>query len=487
MTIEISNRHRLLFFTAIILFFGSQTVFADDKPKRILKNNMTEVYHVLPEKADSFMEIFSQSMFYGRVRAHYMKVDRTDENNSKTVEINGEPVQGIDPTGFAIGGSLIHKTAPFHGLSTTLGFYSAHHMNVVDEEDVAGGKAPKDTYSREKYIDEDGNTRYEPQSMNVLAQAYLQLSFGNTDIKGGRQIFESFLTASNDTKMIPNTFSGVSIENRDIPDTLIKAGLFSKQKLRHHIKFHDVMLVDGWNHNDDSGRHLRYTPENGGSNKNDLFVLGITNKSIKNLKLDFCFTSVSGLQHSAMYEANYTLKLSDDLSIIPGFRYLYQNDRGIDHITLKGLSPTEINALNYDAKITGTADATLGAARVVIKYKKHKLTLGCHKNSQHGDVIAPWRGYPTGGYTRTMTELNWSAGTASEMIKWGWVVNKSFRLVLEYSNNHRPGRNTDTQAYHGDFWYKLNENIEIKLRLMNHEGWGDSDFYDGRLECNYLF
>ncbi len=484
---NLPNLLKISTLTAILFFFCTFYAFASDQPKRTLKNNMMEVYNILPEKADSFPEIFTHSMLYGRFRTHYMDFNRTDEKHSKIVDLNGEPVQGLDPIGFAAGGSLIHKTAPFHGLSTTLGFYSANHFDVVDEEDVAFGRSTKDTFRRETYTDEDGNIRYEPQSINVLAQAYLQCSFGNTDIKGGRQIFESYLTKSNDTKMIPNTFSGVSFENRDIKDTTVKAGLFSKQKLRDRIKFHDVMLVDGWNHNDDSGRHQRFTLENGARSHNDLFVLGVVNKSIEDLKLDFWYTGVSGLQYSTMYEANYKVRLAGGLTITPGFRYLCQTDRGLDDVTLRGLSGSEINALNKDGKITGTADANLYAARLVTKYEKHTLVLGCHKNSKHGDIVAPWRGYPTGGYTRTMSEMNWAAGTTSEMVKWSWIVNSTFRLSLEYSNHHRPGSNNDTQAYHADFWYKLTEDAELKLRIMDHEGYGESDYIDTRLELNYLF
>ena len=170
----------------LICLFGS-TLAAADEPKRTLKNNMTEVYNVLPQDATTLADVFTQGEVYGRIRMNYFEWVYDDA-----------PIH--DPTGFALGGSLIYKTAPLHGISGTAGLYTAQNFGLLDEDDALFGRSGKDTFSRYDKMEEGD------WGMTVLAQAYLQYHFHKTDIKIGRQIFESFLTKSNDTKMIPNTF-----------------------------------------------------------------------------------------------------------------------------------------------------------------------------------------------------------------------------------------------------------------------------------------
>ncbi len=86
--------------------------------------------------------------------------------------------------------------------------------------------------------------------MAVLAQAYIKYNISKTSIKVGRQIFESFLTKSNDTKMIPNTFEGYTIESKEHEKTHFHAAYLTAQKLRDHTSFHDVITFK-----DSAGEH----------------------------------------------------------------------------------------------------------------------------------------------------------------------------------------------------------------------------------------
>ena len=63
-----------------------------------------------------------------------------------------------------------------------------------------------------------------------LGQAYLEYNNGTFDVKGGRQLFESVFTKSNDTKMIPNTFDGVSAAVKIAPKTKARIAWFGKHK-----------------------------------------------------------------------------------------------------------------------------------------------------------------------------------------------------------------------------------------------------------------
>jgi len=52
------------------------------------------------------------------------------------------------------------------------------------------------------------------------------------------------MTKSNDIKMIPNTFEGVTVHSEFIPKYNLKAAFLTKQKLRDHTHFHHVFAYD---------------------------------------------------------------------------------------------------------------------------------------------------------------------------------------------------------------------------------------------------
>ena len=487
---------------AALLCAFAVTLAAADEPKRTLKNNMTEVYSVLPETVTALSDVFAKGEVYGRIRMNYFEWVYDDA-----------PIH--DPTGFALGGSLIYKTAPFHGVSGTAGLYTAQNFGLLDRDDALLGRSGKDTFSRYNKMEEGD------WGMTVLAQAYLQYHFHKTDIKIGRQIFESFLTKSNDTKMIPNTFEGYTFISNDMPATTIKLAYLTKQKLRDHTEFHDVITYnDGkgrtyskWNNNDDSAVHKGLSHENltaaGENTDNDLIVAGVTNKSMKHLKLDLWYTGVPDLFYSVMAEPNYEIPLPNGWSLTPGLRYMQQFDDGAGAVggaALNGsLAGVTGSAKGYED--ADSVDGKLYAARLVLKKGAGSLLAGYSKISDDADFIAPWRGFPTAGYTRSMAQYNWEANTQSWMAQayydFGKAgVIKGFRAGIDYvymdydDKKEQLGGHfkTDRDNIHADMWYRLPffPDLEAKVRI----GLVDADdttigvdpsYNEFRFELNYLF
>ena len=46
-----------------------------------------------------------------------------------------------------------------------------------------------------------------------------------------------------------------------------------------------------------------------------------------------------------------------------------------------------------------------------------QLRLAYTKVADKADIIAPWRGFPTAGFTRAMSQYNWYANTKSYMVQ----------------------------------------------------------------------
>jgi len=477
----------------------TSTLSADDtEPKRVLKNNMMEVYNTLPSTANTLSEAFTEGIFYGRLRTNAFRWDWENDANG-------------DNKAFGLGGSLIYKTAPFHGLSATAGLYysnSPFSSLREDNADVGTVKSGKDTFSRYDVLN-GGDW-----SMSVLGQAYLQYDVSKTSFKVGRQIFESFLTKSNDTKMIPNTFEGYTVAINEIPKTTIRGAYFTAQKLRDHTSFHDVLTFkdssgSSWNNNDDSAVHKGLSYSNlkpHGKEENELVVVNFKNKSINNLVMDVTYGSVPGLFSSLTGELNYKIALSDNLSLTPGVRHMQQFDDGAGVIGGASLSGTlaGLTGAQQGYKDASSLDTSLSMARLVLTDGIFKAQIAYSQVADESDIIAPWRGFPTGGYTRAMAQYNWRADTKTTSAEVYYDFGKAkildgFSALARYAmqdfdeDKQAAGVQADSNILHMDFRQRFTPTIDAKIRLAfvdadDRVGGDNKDSYNEyRFELNYLF
>ena len=514
------------------------------RPKRTLRGNMTEIYNVKPEAASNVKEIFSKGVWYGRLRVNYFKYlwdDGRYYGKAWDYQNNRWTGKGwhdrIDPTGFGLGGSIIYKTAPFYGFSGTVGFYGVHDLGVLDEDDALYGKTGKDTFSRYDVM-EHGNW-----GMTVVAQSYVEFKYRKTDVRWGRMIVECPFVKSNDTKMIPNTMQGLHLVTNEIPNTKLQFMYFNRQKLRDHTKFHDVITysVKGnspfakWDNQDDSAAHKGLTYQNMEADhmhtRNRLVIFGVTQKGLpflnipalapSRLKLDFWNAWVPDLFDTFLGEANYKIDVPCGWKLIPGFRFMHQFDDEAGKIGGAALSgklalnhlANRRNGLGY--KDPDSVDATEYAFRLRLKRGPQMFHFGLTYITDDADFITPWRAWPTQGYTRSMAQYNWEAGTASYMLKWVMDWNKA-RLVkglktaldvtyMDYDDGkERLGSISKTDRYiiHLDTWWTppirlpKDQWLQCKFRIgyvqAKHRRYapanGQNDSYtELRLEVNYLF
>lgn len=465
-------------------------------PKRTLKTNYQEVYNEAPGSAKSFTEMFSEGMFYGRLRSNTFYYNWEDENDKQ----NSHLVSGL-------GGSLIYKSAGLGGFDFGGGLYYSRAFFDSTDDPVNRLKPGKDVLSRYDFA----NT--ENKAMGTLAQAYLRYrGIPKTQIIAGRQLVETFYTKSNDTKMIPNTFDGLVVETKAIPDTGIKLAYLYEQKLRDHTQAHSVLMYGdanstdavspNWSENDDSAMHkgLTYTrlEEAGVSTNAPLIVGDLHNQSVPNLKIDASFYAVPELLSEVMAEANYKIGMGG-FSLTPGVRYIKQFDNGAG----------EIGGASYSGKLAGLSgesggykeadslDSQMVAARLVGSYGLYKLNLGYSQVFDEADLITPWRGFPTAGYTRSMARYNWMANTKSYRIELQRNANKKgiyTDLFIQASILHTDADESkgyfDENFYYVGFVQNVPGLVELQWRLRlgyTDTEKTDADSLDGRFELNYLF
>ena len=474
---------------------------AAEKPKVTLSANRILAFNQLPPKVDSLSEMLTEGMFYGRLRINTFRFDWKKEDYQ-----TGGKKKDNWAAGF--GGSLFYKSAEYNGFSGMAGLYTSQSPWHMNDSDAGYLKAGKDVTSRYN-VKTTGDW-----GMTVLAQACLQYRFSQTNLRAGRQIFESFLTKSNDTKMIPNTFEGYTLHSKDLKGTTLKAAYLTKQKLRDHTTFHHLLAYGDdpsdpyaqYTENDDAGMHRGLTVSKlaDAGIEDRLIVLQADNTSVKNLKVMLNYTAVPDLISSATIEAHYTIPVGS-FKIVPGVRYMNQFDDGAGAIGGANLRNETTGYSDPDS-----LDSWLFAARVDINSNQAwKLRFGYSQVADKGDIVAPWRGFPTGGFTRAMSQYNWYANTKTYMIRGDYDFGKAglvpgltamFRYAIQDFDDTKPGVQADSNVIHLDAIQKFKSfpGLEARVRIglvngndstydMNGALKTDPSYNEYRFELNYLF
>jgi len=462
--------------------------------KQKIKCNMTIKYKQIPEEVETFQEFLKSGMFYGRIRMNSFIFDNDNE--------------GEDHLALGIGGSLIYKSATYKNLSFTSGFYLSQNMFHENKKMIPFYRAGKDTFSRYNLATKGSHT------LSSFAQNYVLYKKNNYKIKVGHFFMESTLLKSNDTKMIPNSFEGIHLSSWAFPKTKIQTAYITKQKLRDHEFFHHVLAYDSsqedsysqWRENDDGAMHrgLTLSKLKIKGIQDRIILFEAKNKSIKRTTLNVGLTSVPNLISTLHLEGKYTFKINRKFKIKPSLRYLHQFDHGAGEIAGSNLRN---NTIGY--KTPNSLASALIATRIDFIKGAGSLRLGYSKISDKGDLLTPWRSFPTAGYTRAMGQNNWYANTETFMLRADYDFSKAklidgFRVMSRYSkqnfDDNKPGVSSDSNVLTVDFVkrYSNHPNFLTKIRtafikedhkIQNQDGSykKNPSYNEIRLEMNYLF
>ena len=494
---KMRNFIKLKFFTTL-LFMTTAVLFAQTSDVRwAIKANGTVNYIDKPQDVSSLKQMFQDGKFYGRLRNNnfYFWYDAPE----KTTHL----ISGV-------GGSFVFQSAAYNGVDFTVGLYGSRAFFDATKDPINVIKSGKDTLSRFKYANTGSKT------LATFAQANLRYKISNTDITAGRQLVETFYTKSNDTKMIPNSFDGVVLTSGDIPKSFMTVGYLAKEKLRDHENSHAVFMVGDanstsskfpvWSEQDDSAMHrgLTYTALKKAGKPTDapLIVADIVNSSIADLKLHAAGYVVPELLSQVMTEADYKVKMGGFV-LVPGIRYIHQFDNGAGKV---GGANYLVPHKTEGYKDPYSLDSDMIAARVVLKKEKYNFNLAYTQVLDKADLITPWRGFPTAGYTRSMGVYNWRANDRSYRLQLTYGANKSgiykdgfWQTSVLYIQGDDKVLNYDRMVYYFGYIKNLVSYPEFQYRfriaykdfkqsLILASGKKQSlDYVDSRLEFNYLF
>lgn len=450
--------------------------------------------------ADDLATAFKEGKLEGRIRAH------TIETDWKTNDWGTKP--DGDSRGFAVGGSLIYTTAPLYGLSAGAGFYTTQPTNVLTKDDngVTAGY-PKNTTASDLFARGPGAATDFGNGYSVLAQSYLQYGRAKTSLKGGRFLMTNPFIAPNDTKMIPIAVEGIEAISNDIADTSIQLDYADKIKERGMTYFGSMADTGDTPDAIKNYYNTRYTATatlTPADQRNyahhaapAVMIAGIKNKSIDSLELQGWYMNWPDIVDQAMVEGNYKLKAGETVLTF-GARYMQQFDHGAgDIITPKdGTSVYATGAVTATSPAGGTSkvqlkgdndnrvDTYMVALRAIANYKAARFLIAYSHTDKGGDLIAPWRGFPTDGYTRSMTITDWNANTKaykgqfdydftgivsglSALISYSYYDRDPSKVGYQGQTNRYYG-NGDTHQWNCDVKYAMAsvKGLELKVRTM---------------------
>jgi hypothetical protein len=230
-----------------------------------------------------------------------------------------------------------------------------------------------------------------------------------------------------------------------------------------------------------------------------LIITEAKNESIENLVLTMNYTAVPELISSAMIQADYRFDLGH-MYVIPGFRYMRQFDDGAGEIggaNLKTITDGYSDPRSLDSELYG--------ARIALVEDAFKVRFGYTKVADKGDLVAPWRGFPTAGFTRSMAQYNWYANTESYMVQVDYEFEsfEEFKIISRFAihdfDDDKAGVQADSKVFTINFFKGLGESpIYVKTRFAHVVGDDDTIATNGslkadpsynelRIELNYLF
>jgi hypothetical protein len=201
-----------------------------------------------------------------------------------------------------------------------------------------------------------------------------------------------------------------------------------------------------------------------------------------------------------MGELNYKIAFNG-FSVTPGIRYIQQFDNGAGNVggaSLKG----NVNIFSPGGyKDPNSLNAQMIAARVVTKIDDYKINLAYTDILDKADLVTPWRGFPTAGYTRSMGIYNWRANTKSyrlEIVKGAnskGIYTKPFiqASILYVDTDEKKSILEDSIYYYIGLVQNIPsmQELQYRVRLGYRDFIGDassvSNYTDARIELNYLF
>ncbi len=375
-------------------------------------------------------DIFETGKVNGNIRAYY----NTREYDYRT-----------DEGAFSLGGALRAETGSISGIKFGVGYYTAQDLGTNDDDPAKV------------------NTRL-GSDLEVLGEAYVNLSGFNTAVTLGRQKINAPLANPGDAFIIPFTFEAFSVVNTSIPKLTLQLDHINEIKNRNSEEFVDV---GEWS-------TLRYgiaSQETSGTT--NLGAIYNANP----LKLELWLTRFDDLFDSIYLQGNYNFSGTETIKPFLGAQFVQQEDSGDSLLS------------TVDSTLYGVqAGASMGKASLTLGYNTVAEEEGTFRN---GAFLAPYSFSTSPIFTNNMLETfeNVDSGDASK-ITFNYNFSPALAFKLSYATfdfNLAPDRDaTDVDITYSfdEYWEGLSLRWRVEVVTSDTETVEQTNH---RLQLQFVF
>ena len=356
--------------------------------------------------ADSLADAIGASKIDGNFRSYF----NTRDYDVKT-----------DESALSVGGALRVNTGSINGFNLGLGFYAAQDL----------GTNSSDAAKVNKRLGSE---------LEVLGEAYVNYTAGDTSVTVGRQKLNTPFANSGDAFIIPFSFEGTSIVYKGISNVILEVDYINSIKNRNSSTFTDV---GAWTAN-------RFSAES--SDSDSTIILGGTYTKDA-LKVQAWYYDFDNMFNSTYLQANYALSAVGSTKPFVAVQYGTQGESGDE--------------------ILGEIKSSLLGIRAGIWFAQSKLTLAYNTVSEEsgafksGAFLAPYSYSTSPLFTNNMLQTfeNVDSGDAVKV-----TFNHSFakvKLKASYAEFDFD-TSTDREAIDFDLTYDMSgysKGLTLRYRI----------------------
>ena len=261
------------------------------------------------EKIDStsILNAFKNGNFSGNFRYFFMGT-----NNEKDL---------YDYYANALGGGVKFETAKLHNLQFGV---SGYYIFNIGSSDFTQKDPQTNLSNRYEVALFDMQNPSNKDNLSRLEELYLKYNYKNSTVTLGKQLLNTFFINLQDGRMRPTEVNGIWVDFNEIKKTKINLGYLYGISPRSTLKYFEMgesigIYPAGVN---PDGTKSNYA---GNLDSNGIYIIGVQNESIKNLKTLFWNQFAENLFNSALFQMDYKYDLNSNSKLLFGFQTIYQN------------------------------------------------------------------------------------------------------------------------------------------------------------------
>ena len=292
------------------ILHGEDTAEVRDREISVRKaiSNFGEVEQKDISTVNKFRNMFSEGKVTGQARSMYAGYSQ---------EADGES----DSYGTAVGGMLKYELASFNGFNAGVAFTTSQDMNFASG---SGVKHNPELSSQDGHYTE-------------LSEAYINYKNGGLNIRLGRQMIDTPLADTDDTRMVPNTFEAYMLSYEMQAFTFTLGNIQRWQGAGAGLGYDDngIKQDSNWHKSGTRGTWMA------GMNYNDLFEFNAWYYDIS--------SKVNATKAGYFDIGNH--KLNGDISFHYSLQYLHErevNNSGVDADIYGGLVEFVYHGLGFN-------------------------------------------------------------------------------------------------------------------------------------------